>query len=337
MKNRYQQFLNQLLSDRNSGTKISLYIPVRGDSPAHVIFSLLRDSALRLIQDEDLANDFRSWIQAIREEKQYPRRTRTVACFFSSSLQKVTYLDHEIPPRVVVAQSWHMKPLLYTASTRARGHILEFHSSGISVIRSDGVSHELVETIVPGEAVTLPSKFWPEEIDRSVLRKLISKAASYIPEGTLVQVSGAPEGFARSPKYWQQFWSNVLVDGKSLGERSLDQILSDFDQALSLQKKDLAPVDILSEISGALVISDPVLITQRILQGKVGRIFISLEAIQWGEINLNTGSIKRNRHQQNHIDEDVLDDIAELALNKGIEVRVLRQNAFPGNLEILAV
>ena len=83
-------------------------------------------------------------------------------------------------------------------------------------------------------------------------------------------------------------------------------------------------------------ISDPSLIARRILEGKIGRLYISLEAIQWGEVDHINGAVKKSKFQMNHLDEDILDDIAELALRNGVEVRILRQSSFPGKFEIIA-
>jgi hypothetical protein len=336
MKNRIHKSLDRLLEDRYVGTKISLFVSVKGDLPAHMLFTSLCESAIRLLPDEHVANSFRRWIQMIRDDRHAHKGARTIALFFSETVREVIYLDREIPSRVVVAQSWHVKPLLYVADSRPWGHILEFNDSGISIIRSDGETHELMETLLAPVSSPLPSKSWPDDLDCESLRTYINRAATRIPEGTLVQISGAPDGFARSAKYWQHFWTTVHVDESILGGSERQKHIETFSRILSLQKKDFEPSDILKELSGASVISDPALIARRIVEGKVLRIFISLEAIQWGEMDPASGTVKKSKVQTNHIDEDVLDDIAELALKSGVEVRILRQSSFPGNFEILA-
>lgn len=335
MKTHSATVLEKLFTDRTRGPKISLYVPVRGDAPAHVLLSRLRDSALRLIPDENLAREFRLWIQSIRDEKTLNPKVRTVAYFFSGTHRERTHLFQEIPPRVVVAQSWHVKPLLFDSKTRNLGHVIEFHPEGISVVRSNGEDHVVIGTVSPAPK-KLPSRFWPDEIERAELRDLISRAAAFVTEGALVMISGAPDGFAQSPRFWQHFFSDVVVDDRSLGSTPRNAVIGAFNELLSKRPLPPSPGDLVLELSGAPVISDPALIAQRIVEGKVGRIFVSLEAIQWGVLDPETGRLKKSKFQSNHQDEDLLDDIAELALSRGIEVRIFRQSAFPGNLEILA-
>ena len=336
MKNRIHKSLGHLLEDKGTGTKISIYVPIRGDVPAHVLFTSLRESAVKLLPDTQTANSFRRWLRTIFESHRNYKNARTLACFYSNSVREVIILDQEVPSRVVVAQSWHVKPLMYVADSRPWGHLIEFNNHGISVIRSDGETHELMETIIPLVRSAMPSAFWHEELDRESLKALIARAANRIPEGTLVQINGAPAGFPQSLKFWQLFWTNVYVDGSKLGSTTREQNLNAFSQKLADQRLGALNIDISKEMDGIPVFSDPAIIARRILEGKIVRLFISLEAIQWGEMDTASGSIKHSKFQKDHLDEDVLDDIAELALRFGIEVRILRQSSFPDDLEILA-
>ena len=67
MKNRVHKSLDRLLDDKYVGTKISLFLPIEGDAPEHMLFTGLRDSAIRLLPDEHVANSFRRWMQMIRD------------------------------------------------------------------------------------------------------------------------------------------------------------------------------------------------------------------------------------------------------------------------------
>lgn len=337
MKNRIHKSLELLLADKHVGTKISLFVPIKGDLPAHVLFAGLRDSAIKLIPDKEVAKSFRTWVKTIRDDHREHEKTRTMALFYSETVRQVLYLEKDIPSRVVVSQSWHVKPLLFVADSRPWGHIFEFNENGISIIRSDGETHEVSDTLTPSMKSPMPSKFWPEEIERDDLRNFITLAAHRIPEGTLVQISGAPDGFARSPNFWQHFWPNVIIGETNSASSDRRKHLETFTRNISAVTKELDPDDLLREISGLPAISDPALITRRILERKIARVFISLEAIQWGELDSVTGAVKKTKFQKDHVDEDILDDIAELALKAGVEVRILRQSSFPGHFEIIAV
>lgn len=336
MKNHIHKSLDRLLKDRTLETKISMYVPVQGDMPAHVILASLRESAIKLLPDKILADSFRKWLGIIRNRSHQYKDARAIACFFSESGQEIIILDHEVPPRVVVSHSWHIKPLLFAADSRPWGHIIEFNDEGISLLRSDGMSHELVETFFPTVKSQLPSKFWPEELDRSSLKELINNIVKRIPEESVTMISGAPDGFAESPSYWRLFLRHVYVDKKRIGETAREEKIVKFAEFLADYETEIAPLSVLKELSGYAAYTDPVVIARRILEGKVSCLFISLEAIQWGEVDFESGSIKKSKFQKDHLDEDVLDDIAELALREGVEVRILRQSSFPIDIEIMA-
>ncbi len=337
MKNSIHRNLDRLLHDRVPGTKISVYIPIRGDLPAHLLFTSLRESGVKLIPELLFAKSFRKWLQGVYDTHRGGKSTRTLACFYSDGVREVIALDKEIPPRVVVAQSWHVKPLMYVADLKPWGHIIDFNESGVSILRTDGESVDDLGTIVPMVNSTLPSKFWHDELDRESLRKLACLVASRVSEGSVVQILGAPDGFMQSPKFWQAYWTNVSVDTKSTGSIDRQTCLRNFGLLLSNQMLLEEPLDMLKIFKDSTPISDPEKITRLILERKIFRIYISLEAIRWGVLNENSGDISMSKFQKNHHDEDILDDIAELALRYGLEVRVLRQSSFPENCEILAL
>jgi len=72
-----------------------------------------------------------------------------------------------------------------------------------------------------------------------------------------------------------------------------------------------------------------------ILQRKVKKLFLSLEDLEFGELDTLTGGVKVHRGQKNTKDDDVLDDLAELALKNDVEVQIVSREFLPKDRKFL--
>jgi len=338
MKTSLHLKIDQLLEDP-AGTKISLYVSVdKNRSSSHVVVARLRESALRILienKEKYLALELRRVCREL-QEKLRENVSGSYALLLSTERCEILFLEHEVPSRVIVAQSWHVKPLLYSSEEKLFGYIVEFHSQGVSLIQSDGEEHRLLETYLPPFTSVLPSKTWPENLNRETYLGFLEFIGKIVPQGHLVHVSCAPEGVAQSPQFWKKFWHNVTVDEFLFGLGRRERVFDLFGAELKRMKDRKKPFDLVNELSSTAAISDIREILRRIAVGKIRKLFVSLDAIRWGEVNNETLSVKPGASQRNHFDEDILDDVAEFALKKGVVVRILRQEKFPGKHEIIA-
>jgi hypothetical protein len=71
--------------------------------------------------------------------------------------------------------------------------------------------------------------------------------------------------------------------------------------------------------TGTAFVEPEVILDQR-YKGQVKTLYISLEAMRGGQIDKATGELTMNRVQKNHLDDDILDDIAGIALPQGVNI-----------------
>lgn len=337
MKTSLHMKIDELLEDP-SGTKVSLYVSVDGGRSSTHVLARLRESALRILNENNekfLALEFRRVCREF-QEKLRERTSGSVVLLVSLYRCEFLFLEHEVPSRVIVAQSWHVKPLLFSSDEKLFGYIVEFNCHGVSLIHSDGENHRLLETYLPPFTPALPSKTWPSDLNRESYLSFLDFIGKIVPPGNLVQVSCPPEGLAQSVKFWKKHWPSVTVDELPFGYEHREKVLSLFSAELKRMSFKKKPFDLVKELATNAAISDIPEILRRISVGKIRRLFVSLDAIRWGEVNNEKLTVKPGASQRNHIDEDMLDDLAEYALKKGVLVRVLRQEKFPGRHEVIA-
>jgi hypothetical protein len=68
---------------------------------------------------------------------------------------------------------------------------------------------------------------------------------------------------------------------------------------------------------------------RKILESEITHLCISLEDLQFGSLNPKTGYITVNKIQLSSRDDDLLDDLAEMAIKKGVKVTVVPKKFLP--------
>ncbi len=77
-------------------------------------------------------------------------------------------------------------------------------------------------------------------------------------------------------------------------------------------------------------------IGEKILAGEIKNLCVSLEDMQFGILNTDTGEIQLRKAQMDCRDDDVLDDLVELALLHRINVSVLPKSFLPSGRVFIA-
>jgi hypothetical protein len=73
------------------------------------------------------------------------------------------------------------------------------------------------------------------------------------------------------------------------------------------------------------------------VQGRVRRLLVAKGAQVWGVFDRNTGAIERREQQTDAHDDDVVDDVAEAVLSRGGEVLMLAPGRLPSGSAVAAV
>lgn len=327
--------LDELLAHDALGTKISIYLQRSTSESEAKVFAGMREQALRLLDgagDRVLSEEFRSWSGRIFTAlEKFPAR-KTAALFFSGSFRKLLFFEQDLPPRVVVSDSFHIKPLLFAKSETLRGYLVEFHRSGATLWESDGGELSVVEYF----EAPLTDPNWPQRTRRKTLMDFLHNLAVTLPTDAYVQICGAPEGIARSQRFWSDYVTDPFVDACPFGHEEREEARMKFLSRLKLRYLERLSMDITERLRSPEASLTPEEALRRIKENRVSQLHVSLEALRWGTIDRETGIISYRRMQTDHRDEDVLDDIAELALKNGVAVKVVKQISLPRKVEIVA-
>jgi len=71
-------------------------------------------------------------------------------------------------------------------------------------------------------------------------------------------------------------------------------------------------------------------------RGRIRRLFLAAGVRVWGTVDPTTGRVRRTAEQQGSHDDDVLDDVAEAVLRSGGEVLTLPRERMPDGVEVAA-
>jgi hypothetical protein len=333
MMNVYEKHLLQIQAlPQKDRSRISLFVPVLwGDSSPEMLFRALVKTANGLLlkdakpQLSIASPDWDQW---------KTQGTMTLAIYIDGGVVHSIPLPLHMPPRVVVAESFHVKPLVAAAQGMINGIHVHFHEMGASVYRVNAGDCILIETYLPSKSHQKGD--WTLNLDRSelidflcFLRKEVRAVQN--PQTRILGISGLPETLLRSPGVWKGIKLQIfnledsakkLYPEKALGQvrvhlvQEINQSYANQVMKLLLQRDELTHTD----LSG---------LGTQILKGEIKRLCVSLEDVHFGLLNSETGVSVMTRSQSGSRDDDLLDDLVELAMKNGVEVSVVPKVHLP--------
>ena len=167
MSNIYHDHLKQLRSIKtNSNPAVSLYVPLKSnDYVPSKIFSALIKAADGLMAKgghpnlEIMTPEWDRWIK---------QGTTTLAIFHHNGTTNLIPLPTRMQPRVVVANSFHIKPVVTASNEYVDALLLHFNESGANLCRVNPVGEILIDSYLPSKE--LPKTDWPSKLGRQSLR-----------------------------------------------------------------------------------------------------------------------------------------------------------------------
>jgi len=340
MMNVYEKYLFQLqaLPPRDE-SRVSLFIPVRwGDSsPEHIFRALVKTADSLLLKEgrSRLSLTSPDW------ERWKTQGTVTLALYIGSGVVHAIPLPLHMPPRVVVAETFHIKPLIASAQGVLNGLHVHFHEMGASLYRVNAGETVLIDTYLPSKAHSRGD--WTAILDRSEVVEFLEFLRAEVravknQDTRVLGISGLPETLLRSPGVWKGIKLQIieLEDSpskihpeKALGEirvhlaREINQAYTNQVLKVLLQRDELSDPDISN-------------LGTKILKREINRLCVSLEDVHFGVLNPDTGLAVMTRAQKGCRDDDLLDDLVELAMKNGIEVSVVPKVHLPHGKSYIA-
>ncbi len=334
MLNTYDSHIKNLSTLANGQAPVvSLFVPLTAAElpPVKILSALLRVANGLLAKEGHppiaiTAVDWRRWEQ---------QGSATLALFIGGGVTTVIPLPFRLAPRVVVANSFHLKPLVAAREYAVGALLVHFSELGAAVYHVNTGDEVLLETYLPSRSkIPVDWANLTRSEKREFLEFLVNEVhALRTHEIAFLGISSAGDSLLAAPDVWRRLGlemidvrENVraavpqnaisilrLRVGRIINDRyrkSVKEILydgDDGDDGIS-QVEELGP---------------------RILKREIRRLCVSLEDMQFGVVDAKSGAVGLRRAQSDCQDDDVLDDLVELALQNDIQVSVVPRAFLP--------
>jgi len=337
MSNLYEEHLTRLRTLKTGDhPAVSMFIPLRNSElfPSKIFIALTK-AANSILQKEgysklELAQpNWKDW-------EGY--RTGTLAIYHYGGQTHFVPLPMKMDPRFVVANSFHIKPLLTASIDYCDGLVLHFNGRGASLYSVNLLGHSLIDHYLPSFSSTILSKDWPITLNREALRDFLEfifmQVKNSISKTTkFVGITGQSFHELRSETFWSRLKTDVLYIDESFSAEipfnSFSLINFRISQFLREKYQSAVQMGVKSIEGNHHSYGD---IWRKLISGKLKYLCVSLDEMHFGEVKRDSGEIIINRFQKNSRDDDVLDDLVELAISKGVEVNVVPNRYLPQGL-----
>ncbi len=281
----------------------------------------------------------------------YKSRFLGLSIFANKNYYEVVPLKVPVETRVIICDSFHIKPLLASIEQQKKGVLVHFMMNEVRFFLVDPRTYEKNEVLLPGSSnfsnLYHLIKTKEELIDSreymSFLRfvkieinKFFSSGYEYLAFSGVLPPNCDDEGFTYFTKV------NSYPGETSSGIPT--KAISSFQRFMREDIKPDHPKDLIAPFVNkktSCKIKKVEKLMRAINKNLVKRLYICLEDFIPGKISFD---LKSRKHQltlhQSHINlykEDLLDDITELALDTGIRVRVVPRSFFPPGVSFIAV
>lgn len=250
-----------------------------------------------------------------------------IIIFYSTEQQSYMRVQTNINDLVVVADSFHIKPLLRIKNTERGFFVVGVSPRVISLsVETNGHLYRLDSIRNPAFINN------PEAPKKNVAKDFFSHTASLLNK-SLVQYKlpvillGANENIDQMRKYLN---SSFVLDDFIIGNSetmSADEIRENCFEILEpyYHQKELEAIhdlNIAVKNNQAITYIEDIAVSA--VYGKIKKLFVTENKQVWGKMNRQTGEIFISPKQVDSHDDDILDDISQIVLAKGGEVVVLK-------------
>jgi hypothetical protein len=309
-----------------------------------------------------------------RDEGFWLRRTEGLAILASTARFEVFDLQRSVPQRVIVADSFHIKPLLRIAQSADRYHVLAISRKEVKLYEGNRDVLDRVElTQVPstitaalGEELTEPHQGFhgigpfhaargntgirhgrgqkKDEVDldmqrfcRVVDRGILEHYSR--PAALPLLLAGLPQNVSA----FRAVSHNPLILERAI-ELDPDSLSPEELRVHAWRNVEPVYLKRLAELtdsyrlnrSRGLGADEPATIAQAALSGRIGTLLIDAERLLPGKIDATTGKIARRDLADPEVD-DVLDDIAETVVRMKGEAIVVPTQRMPSTTGVAAI
>ncbi|MFP5458386.1 MAG: hypothetical protein ACLGG7_06610 [Bacteriovoracia bacterium] len=336
MRSQYSRQLTQLSGlARHSGPKVSIFLPLTKLLVSEQkILSGLVATANRLIG----SGGPRLVVSLNNVERWRMQGAATLAIYCCGIERIIVPLPFPMEPRVIVADSFHVKPLVAAYQNYTETVLVHFHHWGATLYRVSETEAEKIDTYLPPGPET--EGLWHDTIGADGLRnfvafiqqQLIVHCGQYT---SMLAVTGHGVDLLQSRGLWKSVGVPVLFMEDSWNTLVPERSLVAIRRMVAQQIERLHAKDVSAVVEKSTVTSYDELV-RRIHAREIATLIVSLDDLQFGRVDPQTGKAHLSKQQMSATDDDVLDDLLELAIKKGIRVRVIPRTHLPAGVSFLA-
>jgi hypothetical protein len=349
---------------------ISIYLPTSRRFPEKrqdpLRYRKLVDQAAALLKNAPEAQGMIATLRALEQESHWERSLDGFAVFLSPTHAAAYRVPASVPEIAVVADSFHVKPLLrlkhevtryfVLAVSQKSARLYEGGPLGASVMDVPGlpqsvndalgevVNERRSKTVHAGGVAHHGYGAGKEETKEDLLSyfRVIDKALREVLHG-----ERAPLLLA-AVKYYQPIYreantyahlASEMLEG-NYEHANGDKIHSDAWPIVSVAtSQPFQPwVERYKTAAGSGLATDRIeSVAEAVIQGRVSCVLAAEGETVWGVLDRSTGSVERRERQLDAADDDLLDDLCEEALKRGGEAFVVPRASMPTASPIAAV
>lgn len=277
----------------------------------------------RDMQKDELEN-FTGPLFTIARNKNLLLEDFPIGVFITKGFIGFSKIPFSVKDLVVVARSFHLKPLIKWAQLDKSFYVLTFQKQSATLLKGSLTEMSFVDKI----EFCVDKKFMSknmEFVDQFVMSKIYATDLPLIVHGYDVH----REFYLKYSRYNLLFDSGRGEPLYSLNEKSFRNVCRDLVAPFDEFQESKALRQYQAAKRGGQVSFQLHEILHLALHGKVKHLFVNESIHIWGQINYETGRFTYHPKQLNACDDDILDDIAEIVLSKNGRVTVLPNERMP--------
>lgn len=362
------------LTSVNEGPCISIYLPGMPPKTMQIEYETLvrRASHLLALDEQTTAKklDLLKVLYSFNPAEYLQRDDYGMALFINRHWSGYYMAAHSLPSKVVVAKSFHLRPLIEDLQGDSSCHILTLTPQESLLVHCDGGSGTELHTFLFHQGQHSNSIHWKhfEESETSQIPHLKSHLRGRGLEDSKIKKKSGVKLFLRwieakinkEPGFKQipllVFASENMFNAykgvthhpnptmikidpakNSLRMEALIHQAQSYLHRENHQHRNLSAYELEKLTQQRRVIDDLVKISRAAMNGKVKTLFLQNNSEVWGELHRRTGQIDFHEKQMNSKDDDILDDIACEVIRHGGEVVVLKEDDMPSRSPAAAI
>lgn len=335
----------------HSGTHLTIYLPIENECPETIqqeLEDILIESEEMLREDLSAAEveGFLSPIRRLMQMSKLLAAIRRGGCvlFRSATSFRVMRIPRALPRLKVISNSFHVKPILRWLQSTKHSYILSLAEDEIRLYtHARSVSHLLGSVVIPKafrESYNLANESdrrFPPDLVRWLDEWIIQRVADVGRELIIVGPKDLVESYRRFSIYPSIFEESVFGELKGISTESLavkieNMLSKKAEDSLKHSLRDLRKAENngYSEYSVHQV-------SKALAENELSRIYVAEDQYLWGIMCQKTGDLVLSNRHNNCRDEDVLDDMAELAIRNGVEVILVPSRMLPSGSPIAGI